>query len=200
MPEQEPGWHRVYREGGDVRTIMTDPDDPNNQFLVIDGRGNYMATDRASHFGPVDPDGPSEVFFAEWRLLVTELLGPLPDQGVDLNSNDGHELLLTSGPDYIFSTDDQWTYPIAPAVFHTYRVESTDMTYYDLFLDGELVRHGPFFAGLLPPVVDFGDTAYGASRSVGEWDYFTAGVCVVPEPAALLLVASVCACGGRRRC
>jgi hypothetical protein len=199
MPEQEPGWHRVYREGGDVRTITTDPDDPNNHFLVIDGRGNYMATDHASHFGPVDPDGPGEIFVAQWRVLLSVVTTIGPDAGTDFVSNDGHDLALAIGYDYVESVYDQWTYPIAGGVFHTYRVESTDMTYYDLFIDGEFARHAAFFPGLGTPMIDFGDIGYGAARSVAEWDYLRAGVYLTPEPACLILVASVCVCMCRRR-
>jgi hypothetical protein len=84
---------------------------------------------------------------------------------------------------------EHWSHPIEPYVFHTYRIESTDMVDYSLWVDGEYVHDGVFYT---PTGADsffaFGDFWYGgAVTSLSEWDHVRFGV--VPEPGSLTTLA-----------
>jgi hypothetical protein len=219
MPESEPGWWRAYANGGAVRSIETDPDDPNNHFLVINSLANQMIYDYAQYNRQMDPSGPREKFWAEWRVLVSEAYGG-PDQGVAFAADNGNIVGFDFGYDYVCSDLDAWSMPIAPGAFHTYRLESWDMVTYSLWVDGQLARSAPFFEGLLHSYAAFGDGVQGGGdRSVGKWDFFRfgvsdgfepggitwdsweSGIATAPEPGAFLL-GTICVCvhGGRRRC
>ena len=78
--------------------------------------------------------------------------------------------------------------PIAPGVFHDYRVTSTDLRSYDLYIDGTFVHEGSFDHGPgTPSYVAFGDFVQGAG-SRHEWDYFRFGA-IVPEPVPIAMAA-----------
>jgi hypothetical protein len=199
LPESRPGWYRAYDAGGAIRTIETDPDNPNNRFLVINSLASTVIFDYAYYPRQMDPNGPNERFYAEWRVLISESYGA-PDQGVTIESDAGHSVGLHYAYDYISSDFDGWAVGIAPGVFHTYRLESLDMVTYGLWIDGQFAHQGPFFEGLLYSYTTFGDdTQYGFARSLAKWDYYRFGVAVVPEPATIGVLVGLCVCGAWRR-
>ncbi len=201
LPEQEPGWYRVHTNPGAVRYIETDPDDPNNKFLFINTLADSMIVDYARYPRQMDPDGPDEVFRAEWRILVAEHYG-VEEQSVGFISDNDNSVSFTYGYDSIYCWVDQWSMPIEPGVFHTYRFESADMYHYTLWLDGQEIHNGLFFEAL--PYFGhafFGDDAQGgAARSVVKWDYVRFGVYQVPEPASLGSLLGLGVLLRRRRC
>jgi hypothetical protein len=202
LPENRPGWYRVYNPPGDTRTIEADPQNPGNNWLVIDSRADYLIYDWAEYVRPMDPQGPNERFWSEWRISVLEQTGIEGDQGIGLKDEHGRVVQFSFRHDAIYSGYDGWTFPINPGVFHTYRLESADMAAYRLWIDGTLVREAPFFEGLGGPYASFGDIAYGGNaRSLVEWDYFRFGVMQVPEPtsASLFLLMGIGVHGWRGR-
>jgi hypothetical protein len=201
LPEQEPGWYRMYDPPGDTRTIQADPDHPGNNWLVIDSRADPMVSDWAECDRPINLNGPQERFWSEWRISVVAQTGLDGDPGVALKDDHGRVAGFTFRYSEIYSYYDGWTYPIAAGVFHTYRLESADMMTYRLWIDGTLVRQAPFFEGLGGPYAEFGDIGSGGNmRSLVEWDFFRFGVLQVPEPsAALLVLIGIYACECRRR-
>jgi hypothetical protein len=201
LPENEPGWVRhfgdQYGEGhgsGDARWIETDPN--GNNSLVIDGLASHWTYDYAEYQRQINPD-PGEMFFAEWRLNVVEQYG-YSDTGALFARDGGGTLDFMYYLDRIVSMREgypYWTYPIAPGVFHTYRIESWDMVNCRLWIDDEVVRDGWWdLNSINQSYVAFGDGAYGnvEIRSLSEWDYFRFGV--VPEPASMSLFVLMCVC------
>ena len=200
LPEQQPPWYRVYNPPGDTRTIQADPNNPGNHWLVIDSRADPMVDDWAEYDRPINLQGPQERFWSEWRIYVFQQTGLHGDQGIDIKSDNGHSVTMTFGYDSLYCTDDYWTYPIAPGVFHTYRIESADLVTYRFWIDGAFVRTAPFFNGVPDPHASFGDIGAGGNmRSLCEWDYFRFGVMQIPEPSpALSVLIGTWACGCRR--
>ena len=200
LPEQQAPWYRVYNPPGDTRTIQADPNNPGNHWLVIDSRANHLIYDWAEYVRPMDPQGPNERFWSEWRISVLQQTGIEGDQGIGLKDEHGRVVQFSFRYDAIYSGYDGWTFPISPGVFHTYRLESADMVTYRLWIDGTLVRQAPFFEGLGGPYASFGDIGYGGNaRALVEWDYFRFGVMQVPEPSsALSVLIGTWACGCRR--
>jgi hypothetical protein len=201
LPEQEPPWYRMYSPPGDTRTIEQDPNNPGNHWLVIDSRADPMIDDWAECDRPINLQGPQERFWSEWRVSVVEQTGLHGDQGIDVKSDNGHSVTMTFGYDSLYCTDDYWTYPIAPGVFHTYRIESANLVTYRFWIDGTLVRTAPFFAGVPDPHASFGDIgAGGGMRSLVQWDFFRFGVMQIPEPSPVLsALIGISACGCRTR-
>jgi len=72
--------------------------------------------------------------------------------------------------------------PFAPYLWHSYRVVSSDMRAYDLFIDGRLAHHGTFRYICPGSYISWGDGTQGAA-SLHHWDYVRVGV--VPEPRTL---------------
>ncbi len=207
MPESEPGWYRVHGGGdpwgpsGAIRTIETDPDDPNNHFLVINSLASQMIYDYAYYPRQMDPDGPFERYYSEWRALVSVHYGA-EEQGLYFIADNDNWVAFTYGYDSIYSWSDEWSMPIEPGVFHTYYFESASMVSYSLWIDGELAHNGSFFEGL-PNVsqAGFGDQVQGGgARSLVKYDYVRFGVYQVPEAASLGLLLGLGVLRGRRRC
>jgi hypothetical protein len=147
--------------------------------------------------GQMDP-GPGETFVMEWRLKVDVVTG-LFDPTVGAISDDAWGLSLAYAEDHICSVlDGMINIPIAPHVWHDYRVVSGDMRSYDLFVDGVLAHHGAFAHVITGSYVQFGD-AWDPPSGVHHWDYFRFGVVSVPEPCALLSLMWVIAWRGARR-
>jgi hypothetical protein len=199
LPENRPGWYRAYGGGGAIRTIETDPDDPNNHFLVINSLADQMIFDYAYCPRQMDPEGPNERFYAEWRVLISESYGA-PDQSVGFASDQANQVGFSYYQDRIYDGFDGWFRAIEPGIFHTYRLESADMVSYTLWIDGEFARQAQWFEGVLYSRASFGDGGqYGESRSLGKWDYFRFGVAIVPEPTTIFVLVGLCAGGVRRR-
>jgi hypothetical protein len=145
--------------------------------------------------GQMDPR-PGEQFVMEWRLKI-DVVNGADDPGVGLFSDNAWGVGFAYGVDHISSVFENYlNIPFVPYVWHDYRVVSTDMRAYDLFIDDVLVRHGAFGQTIGPSEVTFGDGSQSAS-SLHHWDYFRFGV--VPEPCALLSLMWVIAWRGARR-
>jgi hypothetical protein len=196
MPEEQPGWVRHWsgQYGGAQRWIETDPD--GNNYLVIDSLASQMIYDYAQMDRQIDP-GPSELFVADWRVLISEQYGYYND-GIAFCPDTGGTLAFLYKIDQVRSEREGWTHSFTPGVFHSYHLESWSMVSYKLWIDGILVRDGFWdLNSLNQSYVAFGDGGQGGgARSLAKWDYVRFGV--VPEPGVLVLLA-VCACDGRRR-
>jgi len=196
FPENE-GWTRVwgnwdgqYEGPGAIRTLE-------DGILTYDSLYDDGVYDFSKMYRPgqMDP-GPGELFVMEWRLKVDQVDGRA-DPTVWVSSDDAWLLGLEFGYDRIYSVfEDYLQIPFAPEVYHAYRVESTDMREYDLYVDGEVARSGALRHLVGPSDIGWGDSIQGAA-SLHRWDYFRFGV--VPEPSGLALVCVLGACCGRRR-
>ena len=141
--------------------------------------------------------GPGELFVMEWRALIEEEVGgPSWDSSAWVNSDDGWQVTIGLRPHEVFSQYESVSIPIEPGVFHDYRLTSSDMRTYELYIDGELARAGTFWQGLTAARISWGPVADGVS-SLSQWDYVRVGV--VPEPASRFLFLVLCAIKPRRR-
>jgi hypothetical protein len=194
-PEQQ-GWERVwgnwqgqYHGPGAYRTleggVLT------YDSLYDDGVYDYYRMFRP---GQTDPE-PGEVFVMSWRLRVEQVVG-LACPSVFVSSDDAWVLGFVYAVDHMYSVFENFlSIPFSPGGFHSFQVLSTDMRSYDLFIDGQLARHGAFQANIGPSEVGWGDDGQPAA-GLHRWDWFAFGV--VPEPGSLVLLAFLGACCGRR--
>ncbi len=197
LPENE-GWDRrwgnddgPFHGDGAYRTLE-------NGILTMDSLYDLRVYDYACRYlyGEFDP-GPGELFMAEWRLKVDETIGDGYDAKVGISSDDAWQLGIGCFPDHIISKfEDGVEIPITPGVFHEYRVLSWDMQTYDLYIDGDLAHQGTFWQGALPSKFGWGDCVSGAAN-LSHWDYVRFGV--VPEPASVLMLITLCVCAWRSR-
>jgi hypothetical protein len=184
FPENE-GWERVFgdengpQQGGSNRSLE-------DGLLTLDSTRHHLIYDTYFWRQRVNPD-PGEWFFAEWRLRVLEHVGPLGESGFAVARDGGGSLGFLVTLDSIRSEREGWEEPIAPLVFHTYRIESDDMVSYRFFLDGHHVRDGVWdIPSLNESYVAFGDTLTGSGvRALAHWDYVRFGV--IPEPEMVVL-------------
>jgi hypothetical protein len=203
MPEEVPGYVRGFGGGGATRWIETDTE--GNSYFLADSRASGWIWDAAYYSGQINPTEPGEVFWVTWRLNILDDVG-FRDTGVGIAADNYYELLFDHAYDRVVSEweyegNQPWSYAIAPGVFHTYRLESSDMTHYHLWVDGELAHSGVWSSSLNHSFVTFGDEWYGTlpDGALASWDYFRFGVSV-PEPCSihLLLLACVCVATLRR--
>jgi hypothetical protein len=124
----------------------------------------------------------------EWRLAVDQVLGTR-DPGVTLFSDDRWVVSFRYDGETVFSSfDPGWSAAVTPGEFHEYRMTSWDMRTYAFFVDGELVREGPFSYGGGTSQLGWGDCVQGAA-SLHRWDYVR--VFTIPEPNCLALCGAV---------
>jgi hypothetical protein len=199
LPENE-GWGRSwgnddgqYHGHGAVRTVE-------NGILTMDSLYDLRVYDYAYRYlyGEVDPD-PGELFVAEWRVYIEDWVGDYGhwDSKVSICSDEGWLLGLGLFPDHVESQFEAGVnIPIAPDMFHDYRLLSWDMHAYELYIDGELARVGSFWDDLLSSKFSWGDCVRGAA-SLAHWDYVRFGV--VPEPCSLLMLVAVSMAARRTR-
>ncbi len=184
---EDVGWRRIYRnedgwyEGGAERWIE-------NGIFTLDTRESAMICDYYGISCQMDPD-PGETFVAEWRLNIVQANQSM-EVGVWMARDDPPGYVwLEYLEDEVWIGREHWSHPIEPHVFHTYRIESTDMVDYSLCVDGEQVHQGAFYTATdLNSCMAFGDPWYGGGNvtSLSQWDYVRFGV--VPEPASLTFV------------
>ncbi|MBU0641457.1 MAG: hypothetical protein KKB50_21565, partial [Planctomycetes bacterium] len=197
LPEQE-GWDRrwgndqgAFQGDGAFRTVE-------NGILTMDSLYDLRVYDYAylELPGQIDPD-PGELFVAEWRVMVHEVLGDHYDATLGVSSDSAMQLGFGLFPDHIESVfEDNVSIPVTPDVFHEYRVLSWDMQTYELYIDDELARQGTFWQGALESKLAWGDGVRGAA-SLSHWDYVRFNV--VPEPCSLVLLIGTSVWVGRRR-
>jgi len=146
------------------------------------------------HGPPIDP-GPGETFVAEWRVQLSDLVGPSAFQVAVFS--DSH-----TGVDFNFSVDSVRclvtgvSAPFLPDLFHTFTLLSADMTTFELLIDGSPGLSGAFAYAPSTSFVAWGEGTAG-SGSRCEWDYFSFGS--VPEPSAAAMLAVAVACARRLR-
>jgi hypothetical protein len=173
-------WEGPYHGGGAIRTIE-------DGILTMDslfdtGVYDYAYLERP---GQVDP-GPGEVFVMEWRAVIEDTTGePTWDAAVMVASDAAWMLTIGLCTDEVVSSFEGVTIPIAPGVFHDYRVLSPDMRGYQLYVDGEVALLGSFWRGLTESRLAWGPGSQGVS-TLSHWDYVRMGV--IPEPASLVLL------------
>jgi hypothetical protein len=186
LPENE-GWTRYwgnqdgeYQGDGAIRTL-------DDGVLTIDTLHDpwiydYNWIDRPGEFDPQ----PGETLIAEWRLKVDEVVGVWCGPGVSLASDERWRVGFAFHEEYMWSMfEDDVFIPIVPDMFHEYRLVSSDVRSYDLYIDGELARCGTWGQFARRSRATWGDFSYPVS-SRSQWDYFRFGV--VPEPKALSLI------------
>jgi hypothetical protein len=173
---EDSGWQRTTYGGGCQRYLQ-------DGTMVLDGRASSDISDFYSMQHPLAP-GPNEAFVMEWRLRVDEVKG-FTDPGVLALSQGDGVVFLGYTQSSIYSVCEYAWIPFTPGVFHDYRLTSTNMATYALYIDSQLAYEGHFVPSGGESEVDWGDATQGAA-SLADWDYFRFGV--VPEPSAGLLL------------
>lgn len=185
------GWIRTYgneqgpRQGGAMRSIA-------NGALVLDSRESTQIYDFYKIERQLNPES-GELFVAEWRLRVLDNLGNpgTADSVFGIARDGGGTLSFGYFVDRVTSTREGWELPVTPLDFHQYRVESTDMINYSLWIDGDFAISGMWdLNSLNESFVGFGDAVQGAA-SLADWDYMRFGV--VPEGSASVLLVLMAA-------
>ena len=198
LPENsDPAWERVwgdwdgpYHGTGAERTF-------HDGVLTYDSLNDRGVVDFNQMYRPgqLDP-GPNEWFTLEFGLRVLEVDGTY-DHGAGFESDDAWSVSLAFGQDRLYSLGEGYLQiPFTAGVFHAYRIVSSSMRTYDLYIDDVLRHRGVLDQIFFHSRVSWGDGVQGgASRA--DWSYVRFGV--VPEPASLscLAIALAC-CVGRR--
>lgn len=171
-PYQGPGADRSLDGGIMTVDTLADP-------LMYDGY-------RMSRPGQFDA-GPGETFIMEWRMLIEEANGNQTEGcAVGLLTDDARVASLWFRPYQVdVPTDDYQTATFEPYVWHSYRLVSSDMLSFDLYIDDVWSLSAQFTVGADRSFVAWGNQIQGGSARV-HWDYVRFGV--VPEPNGLLLV------------
>lgn len=203
-------WQGEYQGPGAYRTINPHGDpldsiDPRRRAIIEDGVITYDSLYDAGVFDlnrinrKVDPRGPSEQFVAEWRVRVRKVRGvEYYDANIVVFSDTAKAFSFRLSENSVTSGfDPTLNVSVVPYIFHSYRMESSDMSTYRLYVDGKLVHEGPAWQGVVKSEIGWGDAVQGAA-SLHDWDYVRAGVILkpIPEPGGLIL--TICAlCSGR---
>jgi hypothetical protein len=184
FPENE-GWDRHWG-------VHVPPGDPNSVpersiddgVFVLDTTCDIWLNDYYQIHRQIDP-APGELFVAEWRVAVDELLVYWDAKIAFARDNPpGHAAFSFGVDQLLIDTGEDILLPIAPGP-HSYRFESWDMDQFELYLDGALAHQGVFESeSLLQSYVTFGNGTLGAS-SLSRWDYVRFGA--IPEPTSFLL-------------
>jgi hypothetical protein len=173
---EDSGWQRTTYGGGDQRYLQ-------DGTMVLDGRASSDISDFYSLQRSIVL-GPGLTYVMEWKLRVDEEYG-FTDPGVCALSQGDGVVVLGYATSSIYSEYEGVWISFAPGVFHDYRLTSTDMHIYALYIDSQLAYEGHFVPSGGQSYVAWGDYARGAA-SLSVWDYFRFGV--VPEPSAGLLL------------
>ncbi|MBI5866501.1 MAG: hypothetical protein HZB38_18690 [Planctomycetes bacterium] len=184
FPENQ-GWERhYYAPQPSIRTIV-------DGSLRLDSRDNFQTYDFYEIDRQINP-GSGELFISEWRVRTLENDGILGDPGIVIAPDQEGTLALQFFPDHVVSRREGWSYPISSGSFHNYRLESSDMVAYALWIDGALAISGQWdLNSVNRSLFNFGDGIQGV-RSLSEWDYVRFGV--IPEPESAVLVGCVAGC------
>jgi len=166
---EEVGWERYTTGGGATRSVQ-------DGVLTLDTSDSQVSDQYLiDRQGQLDAD-PAEMFYAEWRMRVVPGSG-IVDVSVFLARDaEAGDIDLGFSTDYVTSFFDDHEIFIDTTVFRTYRIESSDMAYYDFYIDGEYQYTGDFDPpGIASSWVLFGDCCVGQASS-SQWDYFRFGV------------------------
>lgn len=176
------GWTRYNFGVGPAERSITDG------VFTIDSRASFQISDFYQIDRQLNPS-PGEHFIAEWRLrILSNEPATIGDAGVVIARDGEGTLAFQIGVDRITSSRENWSHPIDPLIFHTYRLESADMVQYQLWIDSSPVHTGTWdLNSLNASFFNFGDGVRGA-RSLQEWDFVRFGV--VPEPNSGLACAT----------
>jgi hypothetical protein len=189
-PEQE-GWTRFVHdpEGAENRSL-------DGGYLTLDTWDSYLIYDVYDVSMPPLNVASSEELRVSWRVEVaqTDYLDWQTDIAVGVTNADGEIAELYLGPTYVAATDGDGEtpdhlYTLAPAVQHEYLLQTSTMSNYEVYVDGQFAFSGRFWshAAIGPNAVGFGDTYYGL-RSTSVWDFVE--VSITPEPPALVSVGA----------
>jgi len=128
---------------------------------------------------PIDPQ-PGQCFFMDWRVRVEQVVGTC-DPAVTVAADTMWQVGFEYSETWVRSVFEDDVYiPIAPGVFHDYRLISWDMLTYEFYIDGELARVGSFWASATASYVGWGDAVQGAA-SLHRWDRFRFGTLPAPQ-------------------
>jgi hypothetical protein len=179
LPE-DVGETRVAFHGGGQRSLE-------DGTFVLDTRASTGICDWYEMPLTGVPTGPDEFFVLEWRMRVDQLIGR-QDSTISVRAADGWIAGFRINPTLVQSSfAPELTAPLAPDVFHSFRVVSPDMRIYTLSVDGADAFAGSFFQGVSPcERVAWGDTVEGGA-SLARWDYVSFGVVPEPTTASVLL-------------
>ena len=182
------GWDRHWG-------VHVPPGDPNSVpersiedgVFVLDTTCDIWLNDYYQIERSIDP-AAGELFVAEWRVAVDELL-VYWDAGIVIARDEppGH-VAFRFGTDSVLISTEDLEFELGSG-FHSFRLESPDLDEYDLYVDGGLLHQGTFESeSLLESYVAFGNGAHGAS-SLSRWDYVRFGTIPEPSSGTLLSVA-----------
>lgn len=192
-PEEFPesaGFERFIRGGGATRTVT------GGIFTLLSHQNNVSDSYRFDGRKNMNP-GQGELFVAQWRMRL------IPGSG------DGDVQVYIAGDDYGGAADLAWgeeslwvvyqaSIPLVATDFHVYRLVSSDMQTFRLYVDGLFVFRGRFqLTGAGSSLVMWGDPAisvpFPATSSSSQWDYFRVDVTSLPftPVAALALVITL---------
>ncbi len=181
FPEAE-GWTRYTSGGGAARWIE-------NGALVIDSQASPAITDCYAWWRPgeLDPNGPTELFVAQWALRIDTLQGPW-DPTFAVYSDERRSVHFDFSEDGVSIPGEGTVAIFQPGVFHEFELRSTGMATFDLYVDGFPAYSGAFTVPLLSAsLVVWGDNTIGGA-SLAPWQYVRFGVTVVPEPCAVCML------------
>lgn len=193
LPEQS-GWTRVFESPGGIRSASAG-------IFVLNTISRPAVYDFNFRQATAILDPGEELAF-EWRVRVT---GSIHDTFIQVGRGAVYGGIGPSiGPDTV-QISDTVSLPIASGVFHSYRLVTSDMRNFRLWIDGSLAwTYAP--VTLYQPNINvlFGDwTGFATSiSSVSEWDYFRFGVVPIPAPTSigmLVVAGSSAAMTSRRR-
>jgi hypothetical protein len=182
---EDRGWERIhYGDDGPAANRSL-----HDGVMTIDGLASIEIIDSYVIERALSPT-PGEMFIAQWRLRVDEVLAnPIDpfDPGLAIYGDDGSGFDMHIGRDRFNLPYEHRTIFFQPGVFHEWELRSADMSTYALYMDGAL-QHSGLFAG--PGAggsqVYWGDFIAGAA-SLSDWDYFRFGVVPEPNSGSLLL-------------
>jgi hypothetical protein len=137
-----------------------------------------------------DPNDPTDAFICEWRICI-DAINLFWDPTFFLLFKDYGDIFLGYDMGQIYSFhESKYIADFEPAIFHSYRLVTSDMVTYTLAIDGNVVYTGEVSPWAPWSSVQFGDSSSGRG-SLSRWDYVRYGVTTIPEPAGpLLLVAA----------
>ena len=174
FPENE-GWTRLWNGPFAERWIE-------DGSLFIDTRPVLSTCEwYEQHPSAVAPQD-TELFVLQWRVKIDEFSGGQLGPSISVFSDDCWAVAFYMNNDSIWSAFECDVYAsYEPNVYHEYYLQSSDMRYYELYLDGALAIQGQFWESVTTNKISWGEGT-SSSVSVSSWDYVRFGV--VPEPSS----------------